>query len=46
MSTFATLPAEERELFFRQCQQSLGVDPIIAEKDFWVCLSAASRKSS
>ncbi len=37
MSTFATLPARERELFFRQYQQRRGVDPVIAEKDFWVC---------
>jgi len=37
MSTFATLPAKERELFFRQYQQKHGVDPVIAEKDFWVC---------
>ncbi len=37
MSTFATLPAQERELFFRQYQQGRGVDPVIAEKDFWVC---------
>jgi len=37
MSTFATLPAKERELFFRQYQEKRGVDPIIAEKDFWVC---------
>jgi hypothetical protein len=31
------LPARERELFFRQYQQRRGVDPVIAEKDFWVC---------
>ncbi len=37
MSTFATLPAKERELFFRQYQERRGVDPVIAEKDFWVC---------
>lgn len=37
MSTFATLPAKERELFFRQYQENRGVDPVIAEKDFWVC---------
>lgn len=37
MSTFATLPPEERELFFRQYQQKHGVDPVIVEKDFWVC---------
>jgi len=37
MSTFATLPAKERELFFRQYQQQHGVDPVIVEKDFWVC---------
>ena len=37
MSTFATLPAKERELFFRQYQAKRGVDPVIAEKDFWVC---------
>jgi hypothetical protein len=33
MSTFATLPAKERELFFRQYQERRGVDPVIAEKD-------------
>jgi hypothetical protein len=37
MSTFATLPAKERALFFRQYQEKRGVDPVIAEKDFWVC---------
>lgn len=37
MSTFATLPARERELFFRQYQQRRGIDPVIAEKKFWVC---------
>jgi hypothetical protein len=37
MSTFATLPAKERDLFFRQYQQKHGVDPVIVEKDFWVC---------
>ena len=37
MSTFANLPAKERELFFRQYQQQRGIDPVIAEKDFWVC---------
>ncbi len=37
MSTFATLPAKERELFFRQYQQRRGIDPVIVEKDFWVC---------
>lgn len=37
MSTFATLPAQERELFFRQYQEKRGLDPVIAEKDFWVC---------
>lgn len=24
-------------MFFRQCQQNIGIDPVIAEKDFWVC---------
>lgn len=37
MSMFATLPAKERELYFRQYQQTRGVDPVVAEKDFWVC---------
>ena len=37
MSPFATLPAKERELFFRQDQQQRGIDPVIVEKDFWVC---------
>ncbi len=37
MSKFATLPAKERELFFRQYQEKRGIDPVIAEKDFWVC---------
>jgi len=34
---FATLSAKERELFFRKYQEKRGVDPVIAEKDFWVC---------
>ena len=37
MITFANLPAKERELFFRQYQQLRGIDPVIVEKDFWVC---------
>lgn len=37
MSTFATLPPQERSLFFRQYQQRRGIDPVIVEKDFWVC---------
>ena len=37
MSTFATLSPKERELFFRQYQQLRGIDPVIVEKDFWVC---------
>ena len=37
MSTFATLPPDERSLFFRQYQQTRGIDPVIVEKDFWVC---------
>ena len=37
MSSFATLPAQERALFFRQYQARRGVDPVIAEKDYWVC---------
>ena len=31
------LPAKERELFFRQYQKKRGVDPVIAEKNFWIC---------
>jgi len=37
MPTFATLPPDERALFFQQYQQLHGVDPVIVEKDFWVC---------
>ncbi|MFA5916562.1 MAG: nucleotidyl transferase AbiEii/AbiGii toxin family protein [Burkholderiales bacterium] len=37
MSAFATLPPDERALFFQQYQQLHGVDPVIVEKDFWVC---------
>lgn len=37
MPAFATLPPDERALFFQQYQQLHGVDPVIVEKDFWVC---------
>lgn len=37
MSEFATLLPKERELFFRQYQQARGIDPVVVEKDFWVC---------
>src|SRR5450759_3019059 len=37
MKTFAALPPGERALFFQQYQQLHGVDPVIVEKDFWVC---------
>lgn len=37
MTKFAKLPSRERDLFFRQYQAQFGVDPVIAEKDFWVC---------
>ncbi|OAM89641.1 hypothetical protein AW736_12130 [Termitidicoccus mucosus] len=32
MSTFANLPAKERELYFRQYQQLRGIDPSIVPK--------------
>ncbi len=37
MSTFATQSPKVREQFFRQYQSLRGIDPVIAEKDFWVC---------
>ena len=37
MSLFATLSAKECELYFRQSLQVSGIDPVIVEKDFWVC---------
>ena len=37
MKTFATLPPGERALFFRKYQDVHGIDPVIVEKDFWVC---------
>ncbi|MCH6255593.1 nucleotidyl transferase AbiEii/AbiGii toxin family protein [Puniceicoccaceae bacterium K14] len=37
MNTFATLPANERRLYFQQHQGNQGIDTIIVEKDFWVC---------
>jgi len=37
MPAFATLPPGERALFFQQYQQLRGIDPVIVEKDFWVC---------
>lgn len=37
MADFATLPPGERALFFQQYQRLHDVDPVIVEKDFWVC---------
>ncbi|MFA5264268.1 MAG: nucleotidyl transferase AbiEii/AbiGii toxin family protein [Opitutaceae bacterium] len=37
MNTFATQPAKIRAQFFRQYQGQRGIDPVIVEKDFWVC---------
>ena len=34
MSTFATLPADERSLFFRQYQQTRGIDPVTHAASF------------
>ena len=33
----ATLPAEERTLYWRSCSERTGVPSFIVEKDFWVC---------
>jgi hypothetical protein len=37
MKSFATLPAEERALYWRNYANRTGVPEFIAEKDFWVC---------
>lgn len=37
MKSLATLPAEERALYWRTCSQRKGVPAFIVEKDFWVC---------
>jgi hypothetical protein len=37
MNAFATQTPKFREQFFRQYQSEKGIDPVIAEKDFWVC---------
>jgi hypothetical protein len=37
MNAFATQTPKFREQFFRQYQSLKGIDPIISEKDFWVC---------
>ncbi len=37
MIQFANLPAQERELYFRQTAILLSLPPHLIEKDFWVC---------
>ncbi|MCH7225460.1 nucleotidyl transferase AbiEii/AbiGii toxin family protein [Haloferula sp. A504] len=37
MKSFATLPAAERALYWRNHAERAGVPEFIAEKDFWVC---------
>lgn len=37
MTSFATLPPDERALFFREAVLARGVSPVIVEKDFWIC---------
>ncbi len=37
MKSFATLPAEERALYWRNYANRTGVPEFIVEKDFWVC---------
>ena len=48
MSLFATLPAEERELFFLQHQQGRGIGPVIAETNLgcWLMGRIFSQRSS
>jgi len=37
VTSFATLPPEERALYWRNYANRTGVPEFIAEKDFWVC---------
>jgi hypothetical protein len=37
MDTFAQLPATEREAYFTEAANRLGLPPHVVEKDFWVC---------
>ena len=37
MSTFAELSMKERAAFVREASVRLDVQPVIVEKDFWVC---------
>jgi len=37
MSTFAALSVKERAAFVREASARLDVQPVIVEKDFWVC---------
>lgn len=37
MTSFASLPAEERALYWRSYAERKGVPEFIVEKDFWVC---------
>jgi hypothetical protein len=37
MNTFLQLPAERRRLAFQQVDESMGLQAVSVEKDFWVC---------
>lgn len=41
MTRFATLPNEERLLYLQAATGVSGIDPIVLEKDFWVCWTLA-----
>src|SRR5258708_15341273 len=37
MDTFALLAAADRRVGFLQCAEATQLNPVIVEKDFWVC---------
>ncbi len=37
MKSFASLPADERAIYWRNYSSRTGVPEFIVEKDFWVC---------
>ncbi len=38
---FLTLPREEQRAYLIECGTSIGLSPVIVEKDFWVCWTLA-----
>ena len=43
MNRFALMPAEDRRVVLAEAGERLQIQPVVLEKDFWVCWMRAWR---